>query len=173
MNRWPLQSECDAFYGDPRGRMGQASQAWEAAHLVYLEPPFPMTFAGKPCKRIRVHRKVETSLARVLADIKRRAEQASVDHKRLVGAILRDWGVSIYGGAYNYRIKRGGSRLSMHAYGCAIDLDPVRNAFHDTTPHFAEVPAVVEAFEREGWIWGGRWSGRSCDGMHFQAARVG
>jgi hypothetical protein len=62
----------------------------------------------------------------------------------------------------------------MHSWGCAIDLDPGRNAFHDQTGHFGAggAIAVVRAFEAEGWIWGGRWAGRSCDPMHFQAARV-
>lgn len=170
---WPLQSECDEFYGNPRGRLGQVSALWERENIVYLEPPFLMTYDGKPCRKIRIHRKCAEPLQNVLADLLRRAERAAVDHKRPVAAILKDWGVSIYGGAYNYRLKRGSNSLSMHAYGCAIDLDPARNAFHDEHPHFADVKDVLEAFSAGGWTWGGRWSGRSRDGMHFQAARVG
>jgi len=83
------------------------------------------------------------------------------------------WGVSVFSGSYNYRVMRGGAVLSMHAYGCAIDLDAPRNFFHDQDPHFAHIPQVVKAFKDEGWVWGGDWSGRSKDGMHFQAARVG
>jgi len=61
----------------------------------------------------------------------------------------------------------------MHSYGCAIDLDAPRNFFHEQHPHFSDIPQVVDAFKNEGWVWGGDWSGRSKDGMHFQAARVG
>ncbi|MEI7507846.1 MAG: M15 family metallopeptidase [Flavobacterium sp.] len=86
--------------------------------------------------------------------------------------IIDDWGVSVFSGSYNYRVMRGGNVLSMHAYGCAIDLDAPRNWFHDQNPHFEKVPQVLRAFEDEGWTWGGSWSGRSKDGMHFQAARV-
>ncbi len=161
-NNWPQQSGCDAFYGNPRGRNGMASAVWEKANLISITPPFRMTYAGKPIKGIRVHKKCSDSLSRALAAI---WEAAKRDQKT-----VDTWGASIYGGAYNYRLMRGGNSLSMHSWGCAIDLDPARNAFHDATPHFLEAPAVIKAFEAEGWTWGGRWS--SHDGMHFQAARV-
>jgi hypothetical protein len=162
---WPVQTDCDAYYGNPRGRDGRASGVWERANLTRIAPPFAMTFSGKPIKTITIHRKCADSLSRVLAAIR----DAAAREPRL----LDEWGANVFGGAYVYRVMRGGSRLSMHAYGCAIDLDPARNAFHDETPHFALPPAaVVKAFESEGWEWGGRWKDRACDGMHFQAART-
>jgi hypothetical protein len=124
-----------------------------------------MTFAGKPIKTIQIHKKCADSLSRILAAI---WEASGHDQKR-----VNEWGASIFGGSYVYRLMRGGSSLSTHAHGCAIDLDPARNGFHDTTPHFATAHEIVKAFENEGWSWGGRWQGRACDGMHFQAARVG
>jgi hypothetical protein len=162
---WPLQHECDAFYGNPRGRNGAASAKWERENLTLVTPPFRMTYGGQKIRGVRIHRKCAGSLSRILIAIWEAADrkQATVDA----------WGASIYAGAYTYRLMRGSNSLSMHSYGCAIDLDPARNAFHDTTPNFARFPDVVDAFEREGWTWGGRWAGRSCDGMHFQAARVG
>jgi hypothetical protein len=74
----------------------------------------------------------------------------------------------LFGGAYNFRVMRGGSSLSMHAYGCAVDFDPARNGFGSRNPYLAKCPAVLEAFKREGWTWGGTW--KKPDGMHFQAA---
>ena len=72
-------------------------------------------------------------------------------------------------GAYLCRDARGEHAPSMHAYGAAIDLNvgwadywrwgggPWRN----------RMPAeVVAAFERHGFIWGGRW--RHFDTMHFE-----
>jgi hypothetical protein len=164
MSAWPLQSQCDTFYGNPRGRNGLASAAWEKANLVQVVPPFRMTYAGNPIKSVRIHKKCSESFSRVLAAIWVAADK----NQKTVDA----WGVSIYGGAYNFRLMRGGNSLSMHSWGCAIDLDPARNAFHDQSGHFHDVPQVVKAFEDEGWTWGGRWSGRSCDMMHFQAAQV-
>jgi hypothetical protein len=124
-----------------------------------------MYFLGKRIKGMRVHWKCGPSLRRIMDRIWVSAGQRQ--------DLVDLWGVSTYGGGYNFRLMRTSNRLSMHAYGCAIDLDPDRNQLGDTSPAFADFPMVVEAFEKEGWVWGGRWSGRSCDGMHFQAARVG
>jgi hypothetical protein len=162
---WPLQSQCDSYYGNPRGRNGGASPVWEKANLTRITPPFKMQFAGKPITSISINKKCADSLSRVFEKIWEAAEKNQ--------KIIDDWGVSVFSGSYNYRVMRGGNVLSMHAYGCAIDLDAPRNWFHDQDPHFAKVPQVLKAFADEGWTWGGSWSGRSKDGMHFQAARVG
>lgn len=161
---WPLQSDCDKFYGDPRNPADhtRASTTWEAKNLGLLVPPFRMYYAGKAIRGIRCHVKVIPSLDRVLKAIWIASGKND--------AVLASWGVSIYSGAYNYRLMRGGDRLSMHSYGCAIDFDAARNGFGDPTPHLATVPAVLKAFDDEGWTWGGKWS--KPDGMHFQAARV-
>lgn len=165
---WPKQSQCDAFYGNPRNKADptKASQVWEAANIVYVKTPFVMRYDGVALKKgMRVHRLVADSLTRVLDALWAASgrSQATID----------DWGVSIFGGAFNYRLMRGGSSLSMHSWGCAIDLDPDRNGFHDPTPRFAQLPQVVRAFKDEGWVWGGDWSAKMRDGMHFQAATVG
>jgi hypothetical protein len=166
VNSWPLQSESEMneFYGNPRGRNGLASQAWERQNLVYAKAPYVMTYAGKPVTGARVHKKCKEAFEAVFELI---WDASGRDQH-----IVNDWGASIYAGAYNYRLMRGGNRLSIHSWGAAIDLDPARNAFHDTTPNFRAGGVVVKAFESLGATWGGRWSGRSCDGMHFQFARV-
>jgi hypothetical protein len=165
MPTWPLQSECDQFYGNPRGKPGQVNPTWEAANIVAMKPPFRMTYAGMPIKGIRIHKKCSNSLFAVLTNlwIASGHDQDKLDH----------WGVSIYAGAFNYRLMRNGTSLSMHSWGCAIDLDPANNGMGDTTPRFANFPVVLAAFADEGWVWGGNWKGKSCDGMHWQAARVG
>ena len=164
MMNWPLQRDCDKFYGNPRGSGAAASSSWEVGLLTRVKPPFAMYYDGRPVPSILINRKCADSFRRVLDKIWIAAgkDQSTVDK----------WGASTYAGSYVYRKKRGGSTLSMHSYGCAIDLDPARNGFHNTNPHFGRGDAhkVVEAFESEGWEWGGRWAGRSCDGMHFQAA---
>jgi hypothetical protein len=122
-----------------------------------------MTFAGAPVKQIRVHRKCRDSLGRVLSSL---WELAGRDPKT-----VEQWGINRYDGCYNFRNVRGGNRLSMHAYACAIDLDAARNGLGNANPRFKDFPWVIDAFEKEGWVWGGSWS--RPDGMHFQAARVG
>ena len=164
MNRWPLQREADQFYGNPRGKNGKADPAWEKANLVQFLPPWQMFYDGKPLTRgFRIHRLCHDSLARVFAEIAQAAHH--------MPNVIAQWGMDTFSGSYNYRPIRGSSHLSMHAYGCAIDLDARDNAMGDLTPEFATHPVVLAAFDKEGWVWGGRWTGRP-DAMHWQAARV-
>lgn len=77
--------------------------------------------------------------------------------------------------AYNCRLSTGGSSFSEHAYGRAIDLNPVQNPYvkgstveppagrayldrRDVRPGMV-VPggAVVRAFAAIGWEWGGNF----------------
>jgi D-alanyl-D-alanine carboxypeptidase len=86
--------------------------------------------------------------------------------------------------AFNCRKATGSGRWSNHAYGRAIDINPIENpwvepggvvyhkasrAFVKRTPRpgvAVEGGALVRAFDREGWKWGGRWSGTK-DYQHF------
>ena len=88
--------------------------------------------------------------------------------------------------AFNCRRVEGTSRWSMHAYGLAIDLNPVENPY--VLGGQARPPAgrryldrtryrpgmvtaggvVVRAFGAVGWQWGGRWRW-SPDYQHFSA----
>lgn len=171
-SHWPLQRDCDTFYGNPRGRnASNPSVAFESKYIVNLTPPFQLYYGDKAVKTIRVHVKCKDAFERVFLNLK---EAAGGDYKT-----LQHWGVTKYGGAYNYRLMRGGNSLSMHSWGCAIDLDPANNGMYDKTPRFAQFPAVLKAFADEGAIWGGDWNGnhntqdeRSCDGMHWQFARL-
>jgi poly-gamma-glutamate synthesis protein (capsule biosynthesis protein) len=89
--------------------------------------------------------------------------------------------------AFNCRRTTGGGRLSDHAYGAAVDINPVQNPYvgrhgtqplagqaHDTAAERAagapgvirDGDAVVRAFAAQGWGWGGHW--RSVrDYQHF------
>lgn len=164
---WPLQRDCATFYGnpDPDGD-GAPNRAWEDENLTRIVPPFPMVLAWdvtKPLRSIRIHKKCAASLSRVLDAIAVNA----IAH----GGIEKNR-IHLFGGSYSFRVIRGGTRLSMHSYGCAIDLDPANNplgrawrAESGMMPQF-----VVDAFDAEGWVWGGRWA--RPDAQHFQAARV-
>ena len=90
--------------------------------------------------------------------------------------------------AFNCRPVEGTSRWSNHAYGRAIDVNPIENPYvtsAGTTSHPASRPflhrapfrpgmaveghALVRAFDAIGWGWGGRWSGAK-DYQHFSAS---
>lgn len=169
MQQWPHQSEIAKFYGNPQGRAGRASAVWEAANLVKVVAPWRMVTAWKTpdgtharVSSVRVHRLCAESLSRVFAAIWEASGRSQ--------AQIEAWGCHLFGGAYNFRLMRGGTRLSMHSYGCAIDLDPERNAMGNRNPNFGSIRVVRQAFDDEGWEWGGDWS--SPDGMHWQAART-
>lgn len=83
--------------------------------------------------------------------------------------------------AFNYRVVTGGKSLSRHAYGFAIDINPVQNpyikgkvvlppgAVYDTRKPgtLTRDCPVVKAFIRLGWIWGGNWESLK-DYQHFE-----
>ena len=153
---WPLQSECDKFYGNPRGINSHASENWKKANLTYVSPPFKMRYAGQPVTKVTIHRKCAESLVRVFNAIWLASgkSQAKID----------EWGVSTFGGSFNYRLMRQSNRLSMHSYGCAIDLAPERFPMGKSDKKFA--PEVIKAFSDEGWV------NLPHDRMHFQASRI-
>lgn len=78
------------------------------------------------------------------------------------------------GGGYNCRNVSQTQRLSMHAYGAAIDLNPRYADYwlwgkpaRGTILWKNRIPrAIVEVFERHGFIWGGKWY--HYDTMHFE-----
>jgi poly-gamma-glutamate synthesis protein (capsule biosynthesis protein) len=88
--------------------------------------------------------------------------------------------------AYNCRTVSGSTTWSQHAYGRALDVNPVQNpyvsgravepeagrAYVERTrvrPGMAVAGGpLVEAFAASGWGWGGAWSS-SKDYQHFSA----
>ncbi len=83
--------------------------------------------------------------------------------------------------AFNYRRAVGKSQLSQHAFGRAIDINPMQNPYIKgeliLPPNGIYNPgargtlladsAVVVAFEKRGWTWGGRWTSLK-DWHHFE-----
>jgi peptidoglycan L-alanyl-D-glutamate endopeptidase CwlK len=81
--------------------------------------------------------------------------------------------------AFNYRCVAGTDRLSRHAYGLAIDINPVQNPYcsngnvsSEGAEYDPQEPGtlyrghpVVELFSLLGWRWGGDWSEK--DYQHF------
>jgi len=73
-------------------------------------------------------------------------------------------------GTYACRRVADNGQPSMHAYGAAIDLNLRYSDYwlwRHSAPWRNRMPAeIVAAFERHGFIWGGRWS--HYDTMHFE-----
>ncbi len=132
-----------------------------------------MTLWGKP---LSVNRVVGEVVDRVEAKV---YELAKTDAE--VAEFLKNLG-SCYG--YNWRQIRDSPTRSFHSYGIALDILPrgwgnkivywgyekqKGNADWMLIPlkdRWLPPPAVVKAFEDEGFIWGGRWA--VWDNMHFE-----
>ena len=135
--------------------------------------------------------------------VNRSATDAIVDaFRRLYAArfpIRRMLPVDAYGGddfrsieadntsAFNCRPATGSTHWSQHAYGLAVDVNPIENPYMDDgkSSHRASTPyldrsrvrpgmavaggTLVEAFAAVGWGWGGSWSGSVQDTQHFSS----
>jgi D-alanyl-D-alanine carboxypeptidase len=135
---------------------------------------------------------VHADVAREVVGVFRRLYKARFPIRRMVP-------VDAYGGsdfrsieadntsAFNCRYVEGTTRWSEHAYGRAIDVNPIENPYVSggRTSHPASVPyldrsrrrpgmayeggVLVRAFDAVGWGWGGRWTSVK-DYQHFSAS---
>ncbi len=143
---------------------------------------------GRRTGRLVVHRDVVADVTRIF----RRLWELDFPIRRMVPVEAYDGDdfASIEAGntsAFNCRAKTGSSTWSHHAYGRAIDLNPLENPYvYDggRTSHERSVPyldrgrvrpgvlladgPVVAAFEEAGWYWAGRWE-EPTDYQHFSA----
>jgi len=161
--RWPEYNQLNTYYGNPdKNRDGSPDVNWEIENIVRFKPPMPMiwSWSKQPVSKIAIHKKCESSLYRILEKMNKLSPDVIEKHK-------------LYecGGAYNFRLMRGGNKLSTHSWGCAIDIAPEINVLgRKYDPRSNMIPSrVIDIFEDEGWQWGGLW-GRP-DGMHFQACK--
>jgi|GEM_PF-575001 len=102
-------------------------------------------------------------------------EQVAKDLDAVVKAKpeLKLW-ITNLGGTFNWRKIEGTERLSTHSYGIAIDLNVDKSKYWRwekpaTLATFSrkEFPAeIIEAFEKRGFVWGGKWY--HYDTMHFE-----
>lgn len=163
-NPWPLESQADAFYGNPRGDNGSYNPEWASENLAHVACPWALHMGDIPISHITIHKKCAASLERVLAATWERMgkSQSAMDKA----------GFSLFSGSFNYRCIRGASVISMHSYAGAIDWDAgqnpmgygaIKHLFTDTTP-------IIEEFKKEFWRWGGDYHGRR-DYMHVEACR--
>lgn len=149
------QDEMTAIFGkaDPKG-----------GYLTTINLPYPMKLAWdthQTINKIACHKKIAPYLLNVFNEI---LQVYGIDK-------IQKLGIDLYGGCFNYRLMRGSNtKLSMHSWGTAIDLDPARNQLKETsaTARFArpEYKAMIDIFYKHGFVGLGRE--KNYDWMHFQ-----
>lgn len=118
----------------------------------------PVDFAGH---KVSFHRRAAPALARVASRL-----DALVRNDASLGRYLRS-----LGGTFAARKIAGTEQTSAHAWGIAIDLDTTmsdywRNQSGPVVWRNRIPQSIVDAFEAEGFVWGGRWF--HYDTMHFE-----
>ena len=136
---------------------------------------------------------VRRDAARPVLAVMRKVYEARLPIRRM--RLVDDYGGSDFRSieadntsAFNCRPVAGTSRWSEHAYGRAIDVNPIENPYVSggRTAHEGSRPyldrsrrrpgmayeggVLVEAFRSIGWGWGGDWSGGVKDYQHFSAS---
>jgi hypothetical protein len=157
----------------PRRSEAFLQQLWGAGSRVATRRHITsVDFLGFP---VQVHDRIAGSLAAAAQEI-----QAAGRKDPQVAAFLRTlWKVD----GFNYRDVAGTLSRSYHSYGLAVDLIPRSyggkaaywrwalnaNDAWWTIPYdrrWIMPPAVVAAFEHQGFVWGGKWL--FFDQMHFE-----
>ena len=154
MTQWPHDDTAskNAFYGDFH------SAGWQDINLVHMMPPFQMYYDKQPTTHgILVHKLIVPPLTLVFNEIWDACghSQAAVDAT----------GASDWGGCFNIRNISGSNNWSNHSWACAVDISPTTNGFG--AGHGTVGTSVVDAFKKQGALWGGDYHGRT-DPMHFE-----
>lgn len=85
--------------------------------------------------------------------------------------------ISNIGGTYNWRFINGTTRRSRHSFGMTIDINVAYSRYwqwdckctneNTDLKYQNQIPqAIVDIFEKNGFIWGGKWY--HYDNMHFE-----
>lgn len=134
-------------------------------YLIDLILPYPMYLnwdTKTVVKKIQCHKLIHDKLKAALQEV---LDVYGIDK-------IKELQLNDYGGCFNYRLMRGGTNLSKHSWGIAIDLDPDRNLLHETskTARFArpEYKQFIDIFYKHGFINLGRE--KNYDWMHFEIA---
>jgi len=132
-------------------------------YLTKIALPYPMRIAWDTThtvSTIMCHKLIANNLICVFNDL---LSYYGIDK-------IKELGIDLFGGCFNFRKMRGGSDWSVHSWGLAIDLDPARNTLKETskTARFArpEYKPMIDIFYKHGFQSLGRE--KNYDWMHFQ-----
>lgn len=143
------------FYGNP----GEG--------LKKIKAPYAMVLAWDTTakvKNITVHSKCADNFEGMLNDFAN-----DLGHDK-----IQELGLHLFGGSFNIRKMRGGSKYSTHSWAVAMDFDPTRNALRTKHPNARlskdDAKPVWEIVEKHGLV--GLGPKKNYDWMHIQAVEV-
>lgn len=155
----PTQAECPSYYGKTRKQV--------ESQLVTITVPFYFVIAWnkrQKTNKLRLHKKCAQRFKDAWTEV----------YKHYGDAGMKKLGLNVQGGTFIWRKMRGGSRLSMHSYGCAQDVHPKGNGLRVGCPQAKfckpEYKAFLDIMEKHGCLPAIRLWGK--DAMHFQVARL-
>jgi len=162
------------------------------SELRYLRLPY-RDFKGSVCMgEMIVHQEVASEVVALFAQLYKRGYPIAKMQ------LISDYGGSDWRSieadntsAFNCRSATGSKKWSKHAYGKAIDINPLENPYISRSGHISHKASLpykkrvirhkgrakeramllgngeeVRMFEKRGWQWGGRWK-RVKDYQHF------
>jgi len=165
----------------------QAACPTDINDLAYLEISHWGTDDKKHRGAMIVHKLLAFEVLEIFSDLY--TNKFPIEQMRLVDEFDGDDNLSMAANntsAFNCRRSTGDhNRLSAHAFGTAIDINPLMNPYVNRTKTLPENgrkyknralkakglirknDACYQAFVKRGWIWGGSWE-RSKDYQHFE-----
>lgn len=150
----PAYRDIESFYGKAGGKLCTEGR---------VALPFPFLIAWDKDQRIETfacHALLAKAMTSIYAEAAKHYGEAEFRRLRL----------DLFGGCFNHRPMRGGTALSTHAYGAAVDHDPQRNQLKWGRDRAAFAQPAYDVWwgivEAHGAVSLGR--AKNYDWMHFQ-----
>lgn len=148
------------YYGNPDADGdGILDVEWFRKNIVVFEAPFLMSLSWRPSEQTRRFQAHRLAGARIVSALSRIGAYKGLPY-------LHEHKLDRWGGCFNFRLIRGGNELSVHSWGAAVDYCPDLGRMGSAEDAATYPRFIVDAFEAEGFVWGGRW--KRPDAMHFE-----
>ena len=128
-------------------------------YLTQVSVPIIYESGKETTMTLTVHKKLTANISGAFADMKKAGFKV----------------IASQTAGYNWRtMASNSSKISYHSYGCVVDLNWGHNgASYTSWPYkpgkdpYAVTTEIVQIWKKHGFYWGGDWSTRYFDPMHF------
>lgn len=129
---------------------GTINSTWERRILQKMDLPYALRLSwnGQPVTALRCH----YILVGLIDGVFKKIFDENLENE-----------CKEFGGCYMFRAQVGSKKISTHAWGISLDLEPTKNPLGGPSSMNLR---VIEIFESMGFVWGGNF--KRVDPMHFQ-----